>query len=37
MMQFSDAVLDARKRPALADAIVERLLLATAQQARRRD
>jgi DNA polymerase-3 subunit delta len=37
MAQFSDAVLDARKRPALADAIVERLLLATAQQARRRD
>ena len=37
MTQFSDAVLDARKRPALADAIVERLLLATAQQARRRD
>ncbi len=37
MAQFSDAVLDARRRPALADAIVERLLLATAQQARRRD
>lgn len=37
MSQFSDAVLDARKRPQLADAIVERLLLATAQQARRRD
>jgi DNA polymerase-3 subunit delta len=37
MTQFSDAVLDARKRPQLADAIVERLLLATAQQARRRD
>jgi DNA polymerase-3 subunit delta len=37
MTQFSEAVLDARKRPVLADAIVERLLLATAQQARRRD
>jgi hypothetical protein len=37
MAQFSEAVLDARRRPQLADAIVERLLLATAQQARRRD
>lgn len=37
MSQFADVVLDARKRPALADAIVERALLATAQSARRKD
>jgi DNA polymerase-3 subunit delta len=35
--QFADVVLDARQRPALADAIVERALLATAQAARRRE
>jgi hypothetical protein len=37
MSQFADAVLDARKRPDLSEAIVERALLATAQAARRRD
>ncbi|HWM47591.1 MAG TPA: DNA polymerase III subunit delta [Xanthobacteraceae bacterium] len=35
--QFADVVLDARRRAALADPIVERALLATAQTARRRD
>jgi DNA polymerase III subunit delta len=35
--QFADVVLDARRRPVLADAIVERALLATAQAARRRE
>jgi len=35
--QFADAVLDARRTAPLADAIVERALLATAQAARRRD
>jgi DNA polymerase III subunit delta len=37
MGQFADVVLDARRRPILADAIVERALLATAQAARRRE
>ena len=37
MAQFAEVVLDARKRAALADAIVERALLATAQAARRKD
>jgi DNA polymerase-3 subunit delta len=34
--QFADVALDSRKRPTLADAMVERALLATAQSARRR-
>jgi DNA polymerase-3 subunit delta len=37
MVQFAEVVLDARRRAALADAIVERALLATAQSARRKD
>jgi DNA polymerase III subunit delta len=35
--QFADVVLDARRRAVLADAIVERALLATAQAARRKE
>ncbi|MGZ5828755.1 MAG: DNA polymerase III subunit delta [Xanthobacteraceae bacterium] len=36
MAQFADIALESRRRPALADAVVERALLATAQAARRR-
>jgi DNA polymerase-3 subunit delta len=34
--QFADVALDSRRKPTLADAMVERALLATAQMARRR-
>jgi DNA polymerase-3 subunit delta len=36
MAQFADVALESRRRPILADAAVERALLATAQSARRR-
>ena len=36
MTQFAEVTLESRRRPALADAAVERALLATAQAARRR-
>lgn len=36
MAQFADVALESRRRPTLADAVVERALLATAQAARRR-
>jgi DNA polymerase-3 subunit delta len=36
MAQFADVALESRRRPILADAVVERALLATAQAARRR-
>jgi DNA polymerase-3 subunit delta len=37
MTQFADAVLETRRRPALADALGQRTLLSVALSARRKD